>query len=186
HGTVDLDDPRSSRVILARDRLPGLSENAQRVAAGQRPFTGELSVDAILRDWDLDCDLVVLSACRTGLGRQSHGEGLLGFPYPLRRVGARSVVLSRWKVDDTATALFMLRFYESLLGKRPGMTAPLGRAEALAEARQWLRELPRREAEQLAAALGRGKLAGTTRGSVVELSLKEGEVSLPAGARPFE
>ena len=37
--------------------------------------------------------------------------------------GARSLVLSLWKVDDRATALLMARFYQNLLGKRPGLAA---------------------------------------------------------------
>jgi tetratricopeptide (TPR) repeat protein len=193
HATVDLDRPERSAVILSRDRVPGLAENADRASNGLRPYTGELTVDTILRGWDLnanrgwrlDADLVVLSACRTGLGRQTSGEGLLGFPYALLKAGARSVVLSRWKVDDTATALLMLRFYENLLGKRKELKQPLGRAEALAEASKWLRGLSRKEATQLAGALGEGKLAGTARGSVGELKLKEGEVKLPAGGRPY-
>src|SRR5262249_59483808 len=104
------------------------------------------------RGWKRHAVLVVLSACRAGLGRQSSGDGLLGFSYALMRAGARSVVLSRWKVDDTATALLMVRFYENLLGKAKGLKAPMGRAEALAEAKRWLRELPRKDAEKLALA----------------------------------
>jgi CHAT domain-containing protein len=92
-------------------------------------------------------------------------------------------VLSRWKVDDTATALLMLRFYENLLGDK-GRKA-LGRAVALAEAKKWLRDLPRRDAEPLARALLAGKLAGT-RGKEVELNLKDEKVDLPAGDKPFE
>ena len=77
------------------------------------------------------------------------GEGLLGFSQVLLAKGARSLVLSLWKVDDTATALLMTRFYENLLGKRDGLKAPLPKAEALREAKTWLRQLPRAEAEAL-------------------------------------
>jgi CHAT domain-containing protein len=66
-------------------------------------------------------------------------------------------------VDDAATALFMMRFYENLLGKRPGLKAPLGRARALQEARQWLRGLTRSEAEALTAQLSQGQLRVTIR-----------------------
>jgi CHAT domain-containing protein len=62
--------------------------------------------------------------------------------------GARSVLLARWKVDDSATALLMIRFYENLLGKRAGLKAPLSKAEALHEAKQWLRTLSREEAHK--------------------------------------
>jgi CHAT domain-containing protein len=69
-------------------------------------------------------------------------------------------VLSRWKVDDTATALLMIRFYENLLGKRD-LKKPLGRAAALDEAKTWLRSLPRKEAERLATLHTGGVLRGS-------------------------
>ena len=80
---------------------------------------GRLTAEQIVRTWDLDADLVVLSACESGLGRYAGGEGYLGFAQPLFARGARSLVLSLWKVDDDATALLMARFYRNLLGKRP-------------------------------------------------------------------
>jgi CHAT domain-containing protein len=43
------------------------------------------------------------------------------------------VCLSLWKVDDTATALLMQRFYQNLLSKRKGLQEPMGKAQALAE-----------------------------------------------------
>jgi CHAT domain-containing protein len=55
----------------------------------------------------------------------------------------------------------------------------------MAEAKKWLRELPRKDASKLAAALGAGKPAGT-RGPVVDLNIKEDKVKLPAGERPYE
>src|SRR5215813_5408200 len=67
--------------------------------------------------------------------------------------GARSVMLSRWKVDDAATALLMARFYQNLLGKRDGLKEGMKRAEALQEAKLWLRTLPRAEAEKRLAVL---------------------------------
>jgi CHAT domain-containing protein len=103
----------------------------------------------------------VLSACQTGLGKEAGGDGLLGFAQAFLSRGARSVVLSRWQVDDTATALLMVRFYENLLGKRKGLSKPLGRALALQEARDWLRKLPRAEAGKLVASLAGGTLRGS-------------------------
>ncbi len=56
----------------------------------------------------------------------------------------------------------------------------------MTEAKRWLRELPRTEAEGLASALRGGKLADTqTRGKVVELNVREGPGRLPAGERPY-
>jgi CHAT domain-containing protein len=77
----------------------------------------------------------------------------------------------------------MLRFYENLLGSRKG-TKALGRAQALAGAKAWLRDLPRQQAKALAAALVKGELAGT-RAKVVKLKVKDSELKLPEGERPF-
>ena len=109
-----------------------------------------------MRTWDLDADLVVLSACESGLGRYAGGEGYLGFAQALFVKGARSLVLSQWKVDDKATALLMTRFYQNLLGKRPGLSKPMPKAEALHEAKQWLRNLTADEVGSELAALDRG------------------------------
>ena len=87
---------------------------------------GRLSA-AELSNWKLDADMVVLSACQTGLGQPAGGEGYLGFSQALFLAGARSVVLSLWRVDDEATSLLMVRFYENLLGKRSGLKAPLSK-----------------------------------------------------------
>jgi CHAT domain-containing protein len=46
-------------------------------------------------------------------------------------------VLSQWSVSDAATALLMVRFYQNLLGQRPGLTQPMPKAEALDEAKAW-------------------------------------------------
>ena len=54
--------------------------------------------------------------------------------------------LTLWQVDDTATALLMDRFYRNLLGKREDGAKPLGKAAALREAKQWLRNVPASEA----------------------------------------
>jgi CHAT domain-containing protein len=63
-------------------------------------------------------------------------------------------------VDDTATALLMERFYANLLGHRPGFSGAMPQAEALAEAKAWLRGLDAPEAARLAAAW-----AGSERGT---------------------
>jgi len=117
----------------------------------------------------------VLSACESGLGHYAGGEGYLGFTQALFVKGARSVVLSLWKVDDRATSLLMRRFYENLLGKRLGLTRPQPKAEALAEAKAWLRGLDATQAEQVLAD------AGLARG---ERKVKTAPSANPA--RPFE
>src|SRR5262249_10569271 len=113
--------------------------------------------------WDLDADLVVLSACETGLGKNAQGEGLIGFAQAFIHKGARSVVLSRWPVDDVATSLFMRRFYQNLLGKRDDLKKAMGRAESLREAKKWLRSLEAKDAEKEIESLPPGE-----RGKVVK------------------
>jgi CHAT domain-containing protein len=158
HGDLDPTAASRSALILAEDKLPNPLKQAR---LGRKVYTGRLTVQTIRDTWKLDADLVTLSACETALGPEGGGEGFLGFTQALFEKGARSLVLSLWKVDDTATALLMTRFYENLLGKREGLKQPLGRAEALREAKQWLRDLPRKDAESLAAALDKGELRGS-------------------------
>jgi CHAT domain-containing protein len=70
--------------------------------------------------------------------------------------GARSVCLSLWKVDDKATSLLMTRFYQNLLGKRAGLSKAMAKAEALQEAKDWLRTVTVNQVEGELAALERG------------------------------
>ena len=103
---------------------------------------GTITAEQIARTWQLDADLVVLSACESGLGQAAGAEGYLGFAQPLFARGARSLVLSQWKVDDDATALLMARFYRNLLGKREGLEVAdaqgrgIGRGQAMAPIRR--------------------------------------------------
>jgi CHAT domain-containing protein/tetratricopeptide (TPR) repeat protein len=150
HGVIDEAIPQRSAVILTQTGLP---DPLEQVLNHRPAFDGRLSVREIQRTWDLKAELVTLSACETALGRESGGEGFVGFTQALLMSGARSVCLSLWKVDDTATALLMQRFYASLLGRRPGLSQPLPKAEALAEAKAWLRGLSRDDAAESAASL---------------------------------
>jgi CHAT domain-containing protein len=81
-------------------------------------------------------DLVVLSACQTGLGKDIRGEGLIGLTRGFMYAGATSVVASLWKVEDEATAELMKSFYTEMLknGKTP--------AEALRLAQNSIRQNP--------------------------------------------
>jgi tetratricopeptide (TPR) repeat protein len=181
HGSVDPVSAAHSALELARDQLPGPDEQARLAAAGKKVATGRLSVETIAKTWELDADLVTLSACETALGPEGGGEGLLGFSQVLLGRGARSLLLSLWKVDDTATALLMTRFYEDLLGKREGLDKPLPKAEALREAKRWLRTLPRAEVEKLASRLAKGELRAKEEPKGTQVP----EPVIPRGDTPF-
>jgi CHAT domain-containing protein len=69
----------------------------------------------------LPAELVVLSGCKTGLGKEIKGEGLVGLTRGLMYAGAARVMVSVWDVSDKATAELMKRFYKAMLkdGRRP-------------------------------------------------------------------
>jgi CHAT domain-containing protein/tetratricopeptide (TPR) repeat protein len=75
------------------------------------------------------CDLVVLSACDTGLGRPQSGEGLLGLRRAFLTAGARTVVSSLWSVPDPETAELMSLFYANLWQRGLGKHAALRAAQ---------------------------------------------------------
>src|SRR5690606_4731646 len=78
---------------------------------------------------ELDADLVVLSACRTGNTRQRAGEPVAGLALSLRSAGARRVVLSLWSVDDDATSDLMVKFYGPLAKGEGGYRESLAAAK---------------------------------------------------------
>src|SRR5262249_42045986 len=85
-----------SALILAPDPVPDHNPNCEGPLACEA--AGTITAEQIARTWQLDADLVVLSACESGLGRAVGGEGYLGFAQPLFARGARTLVLSLWGV----------------------------------------------------------------------------------------
>jgi CHAT domain-containing protein len=86
----------------------------------------------------LRAELVVLSACQTGLGKAVKGEGLVGLTRGFMYAGAARVVASLWQVDDAATAELMKRFYRRMLqdGMRPAAALRAAQVE-LSKRPQW-------------------------------------------------
>ncbi|HEV3144011.1 MAG TPA: CHAT domain-containing protein, partial [Gemmataceae bacterium] len=187
HGAVNNFRSFESALILAQDQISfvipdgvdkyytaGLGRMTRVFSmkdSGGAPYyimhDGRLKANEVL-SWRLDnAELVTLSACESALGRPGGGDGLLGFAQAFLLAGARAVCLSLWKVDDTATALLMDRFYQNLLGTRDGLSQPLGKAAALAEAKRWLRNLSLDDATKFAADLAHSVARGNN-----ELALK--------------
>ena len=77
-------------------------------------------------------DLVVLSACETGLG-EIKGDGVFGLQRGFKKAGANSLLMSLWKVDDEATRLLMTQFYKNL-------TSGMNKFESLRDAQRFVRE----------------------------------------------
>jgi CHAT domain-containing protein len=77
----------------------------------------------------LGADLVVLSACQSGLGKEVRGEGLVGLTRGFMYAGAPRVVTSLWQVDDKATSELMRRFYRHMLGRKLPAAAALRAAQ---------------------------------------------------------
>jgi CHAT domain-containing protein len=84
------------------------------------------------------CDLVVLSACETGLGRPQSGEGMMSLRRAFHLAGARTVVSSLWQVKDESTTELMLEFYRNL------WQGHMGKLEALRTAQLKMLERNRR------------------------------------------
>jgi hypothetical protein len=165
HGKVDDRSPMNSRLLLAQDKLP---DPMAAIAPDAPAYDGALTAGEVMSTWKLDAELVTLSACRSGLGRQGGGEGFIGFAQAFFLAGSRSVIVSLWEVDDRATSLLMTRFYQNWLGKRPGLETPLSKAEALHEAKAWLRGLTGADVELALSRITRGEIrprAGPTSGS---------------------
>ena len=101
------------------------------------------SQDGFLRTLDiynlkLPAELVVLSACETGLGKDVKGEGLVGLTRGFMYAGARRVVVSLWNVNDKATADLMAKFYEKMLKQKERPSAALRAAQVeMWKKKQW-------------------------------------------------
>lgn len=79
-------------------------------------------------------NLVVLSACETGLGDVDKVNGVMGLQRGFKRAGVKSVLMSLWKVDDEATKILMVEFYRNLMNGKTKL-------QSLKDAQKYLRQL---------------------------------------------
>ncbi|MGH9853317.1 MAG: CHAT domain-containing protein [Blastocatellia bacterium] len=108
HGLADSERPELSTIVLSLFDEQG------------RPQDGFLRAHEVY-NLNLPAELVVLSACETGLGKLTKGEGLVSLTRGFMYAGAARVVVSLWSVNDRATAELMTKFYRRVLveGERP-------------------------------------------------------------------
>jgi CHAT domain-containing protein len=87
----------------------------------------------------LSADLVVLSACQTGVGKEVKGEGLVALTRGFMYAGTRRVVASLWKVDDASTAALMQNFYRCLLkeGRSPADALRQAQLKIMGQNKRW-------------------------------------------------
>ncbi len=104
HFVADDNQPLYSKIALARD------------SSGSED--GFLQTHEVF-NLNLNADLIVLSACNTGLGHLRRGEGIVGAARAFQFAGAPSLVASLWNVSDRSTSDIMVRFYENLQAGMP-------------------------------------------------------------------
>ena len=102
HGFVNPDLPELSGIVLSL-----LNKDGQQIP-------GHLRL-ADLFEQDYPAELIVLSACQTGLGKNVSGEGIVGLTRGLMYAGAARVALSLWNVNDEGTSVLMQEFYKQML-----------------------------------------------------------------------
>jgi CHAT domain-containing protein len=125
HGYIDSEHPDLSAIVLSLVDEEG------------KPQDGFLHAREIY-NLRLPAELVVLSACETGLGKEIKGEGLVGLTQGFMYAGARRVVVSLWNVNDKATAELMARFYRGMLRENKTPAAALRTAQMeMSRQKQW-------------------------------------------------
>lgn len=123
---------------LVNDKHPDLSGLVLSLVDERgEPQQGFLDLQDIY-NMNLSADLVVLSACDTALGKQIDSEGMIGLTRGFMYAGARGVIGTLWKVEDSATARFMQQFYRAMEQNHLSPAQALRHAQlALWEQKHW-------------------------------------------------
>ncbi len=125
HGLIDSERPGLSALVLSLVDETG------------KPQDGFLRAHEIY-NLKLPAELVVLSACQTGLGKEVKGEGLVGLTRGFMYAGAPRVVVSLWNVNDKATSELMTMFYRQMLKENQRPAAALRAAQIeMWKQKQW-------------------------------------------------
>lgn len=105
HAFVDDTNPALSKIVFSQFDAQG------------RPRNGNLTL-ADVHKMRLNADLVVLSACRTALGSDTKGEGLIGLTGGFMHSGVPRVLVSMWPISDSVAAEMMAKLYRKMLGRQ--------------------------------------------------------------------
>jgi CHAT domain-containing protein len=167
----------SSRESRTYYHNPLLSSGLVLAGANRSPDKGILTAEEVAALDLRGMELVVLSACETGLGRVAGGEGVLGLQRAFQSAEARTLMTSLWSVNDAATSVLMEEFYINLWQKK------LSKLEALRQAQITVLRHPER-VEQRSRELREILVKrGVSEAQLAQRGLGEQAVALPDGGR---
>jgi len=114
HGFVNTENPELSGILLAQD-TSSTFESYEDIYGNVAQQNDGILYQSEIYNLELNSDLVVLSACETGLGKITSGEGVLGLTRALLYAGTKNIIVSLWSVSDASTSQLMINFYDNLL-----------------------------------------------------------------------